>query len=274
MLDSGATSAIRDIHTAQEIAEKYAVAYDVTKENAKEKLLEAPWEKLMECQGVLFAGPSLQNLGPVFDGINFDGTDALEIIRSGKANYVTIFGGYNHDEYSSLMAYYPMKSIDDVAGFFGRNTPYILAVLEKYHIQGDMNRLVAIISRYFYGFPCIDMFDAFAQADKGNAMYLYRFDWDCGGHGAGHTLCSGIATGSTAVMDPNVLTYPNYDTVYKQTSAMWNSFIKYQDPNCKELPEWPKYDKDTRLAMFVDVESHAGEIEHTDPNIGTQTLRL
>lgn len=274
MMDSGATSAIRDLHTAQEIAEKYAVAYDLTKENAKAKLLDAPWEDLMACQGVLFAGPSLQNLGPVFDGVNFDGNDALEIIRSGKANYVTIFGGYNRDEYSSLMAYYPMKSIDDLAGFFGRNTPYIMSVLEKYHIAGDVDRLVAIISRYFYGFPCIDMFDAFALAGQGNKMYLYRFDWDCGGNGAGHTLCSGIATGCTAVMAPDVVTYPNYDVVYKQTAAMWNAFIKTQDPNVPELPSWPTYDKDTRLAMFLDVESHVGEIEHTDPNISTQTLRL
>ena len=274
MLDSGATSAIRDIHTAQEIAEKFAAAYGLTKENAREKLLEAPWEELMESQGVLFAGPSLQNLGPVFDGVNFDGTDALEIIRSGKANYVTILGGYNRDEYSSLMAYYPMKSVDDLVGFFGRNTPYIMSVLEKYHIEGDMKRLVAIVSRYFYGFPCIDMFDAFAQADKGNKMYLYRFDWDCGGNGAGHTLCSGIATGCTAVMDPRVTGYPDYDIVYMQTAAMWNAFILHQNPNVPELPKWPEYKKDTRLAMFIDVKSHVGEIEHTDPNISTQTLRL
>lgn len=274
MMDSGATSAIRDIHTAQEIAEKYAVAYGLTKENAKEKLLDASWQKLMESQGVLFSGPSLQNLGPVFDGINFDGTDALEIIRSGKANYVTILGGYNRDEYASLMAYYPMKSVDDLVGFFGRNTPYIMSVLEKYHLEGDMERLVAIVSRYFYGFPCIDMFDAFAQADKGNAMYLYRFDWDCGGQGAGHTLCSGIATGCTAVMNPDVKNYPNYDIVYKQTAAMWNAFIQHQNPNVPELPEWFTYNKETRQAMFLDVQSHVGEIEHTDPNISTQTLRL
>ncbi|MBR1851780.1 MAG: carboxylesterase family protein [Lachnospiraceae bacterium] len=274
MLDSGATSAIRDLHTAQEIAEKYAVAYDLTKENAKAKLLDASWEELMACQGVLFAGPSLQNLGPVFDGVNFDGSDALEIIRSGKANYVTILGGYNRDEYATLMSYYPMKSIDDLAGFFGRNTPYIMSVLEKFHIQGDMNRLVAIISRYFYGFPCIDMFDAFAEADKGNAMYLYRFDWDCGGIGAGHTMCSGIATGAVVKGTPEFAKIPDYDKVYQQTASMWNAFIKEQNPNVPELPEWPKYEKETRLAMFIDVESHVGEIEHTDPNISTQTLRL
>lgn len=274
MLDSGATSAIRDLHTAQEIAEKYAVAYDLTPENAREKLLEAPWEKLMQCQGVLFAGPSLQNLGPVFDGVNFDGSDALEIIRSGKANYVTILGGYNRDEYSSLMAYYPMKSIDDLAGFFGRNTPYIMAVLEQFHIQGDLDRLIAIISRYFYGFPCIDMFDAFAQAEQGNKMYLYRFDWDCGGTGAGHTLCSGIASGVVGKQSPDIAQIPGYDKVYAQASAMWNTFIQTQNPNAPELPEWPTYDKDTRLAMFIDAESHVGEIEHTDPNISTQTLRL
>ena len=274
MMDSGATSAIRDLHTAQEIAERFAKAYGLTKENAKEKLLDAPWETLMEHQGVLFAGPSLQNLGPVFDGINFDGNDALEIIRSGKANYVTMLGGYNRDEYASLMAYYPMKSVDDLVGFFGRNTPYIMSVLEKYHIEGDMKRLVAIVSRYFYGFPCIDMFDAFAQADKGNAMYLYRFDWDCGGQGAGHTLCSGIATGCTAMMAPEVTTFDGYEGVYRQTAAMWNAFIKTQNPNVPELPVWPAYDKETRQAMFINEVSTVSEIEHTDPNIGTQTLRL
>ena len=274
MMDSGATSAIRDLHTAQEIAERFAKDYGLTKKNAKKKLLEAPWEELMEHQGVLFAGPSLQNLGPVFDGINFDGEDALEIIRSGKANYVTLLGGYNRDEYSSLMAYYPMKSVDDLVGFFGRNTPYIMTVLEKYHIEGDMKRLVAIISRYFYGFPCIDMFDAFAQADKGNAMYLYRFDWDCGGQGAGHTLCSGIATGCTAAMAPEVTTYDGYEGVYRQTAAMWNAFIKTQNPNVPELPVWPTYDKDTRQAMFINEVSTVSEIEHTDPNMTTQTLRL
>lgn len=117
MLDSGAASAIRDVHTAQEIAERFMAAYDVTPGNAREKLLDAPWEELMKFQGTLFSGPSLQNPGPVYDGVNFDGDDALEIIRSGKANYVRVFGGYNRDEYSSLMAYYPMKSIDDLAMF-------------------------------------------------------------------------------------------------------------------------------------------------------------
>ena len=274
MMDSGATSAIRDLHTAQEIAERFAKAYGLTAKNARRKLLEAPWEELMEHQGVLFAGPSLQNLGPVFDGINFDGNDALEIIRSGKANYVTMLGGYNRDEYASLMAYYPMKSVDDLVGFFGRNTPYIMTVLEKYHIEGDMKRLVAIVSRYFYGFPCIDMFDAFAQADQGNKMYLYRFDWDCGGQGAGHTLCSGIATGCTAAMAPEVTTYEGYEGVYRQTAAMWNAFIKTQNPNVPELPVWPTFDKETRQAMFINEMSTVSEIEHTDPNISTQTLRL
>lgn len=274
MMDSGATSAIRDLHTAQEIAERFAKAYGLTRKNAREKLLEAPWEELMEHQGVLFAGPSLQNLGPVFDGINFEGSDALEIIRSGKANYVTMLGGYNRDEYASLMAYYPMKSVDDLVGFFGRNTPYIMTVLEKYHIEGDMKRLVAIVSRYFYGFPCIDMFDAFAQADQGNKMYLYRFDWDCGGQGAGHTLCSGIATGCTAAMAPEVTTYEGYEGVYRQTAAMWNAFIKTQNPNVPELPVWPTFDKETRQAMFINEMSTVSEIEHTDPNISTQTLRL
>ena len=75
-------------------------------------------------------------------------------------------------------------------------------------------------------------------------------------------------------MDPTVTSYQDYDVVYKQTAAMWNAFIKTQDPNVPELPDWPKYEKDTRLAMFIDVESHVGEIEHTDPNISTQTLRL
>ena len=274
MLDSGACSAIRDIHTAQEIAEKFAQAYGVTKENAKEKLLNAPWEELMKYQGTLFEGASLQNLGPVFDGVNFDGDNALEIISSGKANYVTILGGYNKDEYSSLKDYYPLKSLDDLKGYFGKNYEHIGQVLNKFGAVGNMDMVIAIISRYFYGFPCIDMFDAFAMADKGNKMYLYRFDWDFGGSGAGHTLCSGIATGSVVSSLPEVKNFPNYEKVYKQTSAFWNAFIKTQDPNVPELPDWPTYCSHSRLAMFIDTESYVGEIEHTDPGMPNQTLIL
>ena len=75
-------------------------------------------------------------------------------------------------------------------------------------------------------------------------------------------------------MAPVVTTFDGYEGVYRQTAAMWNAFIKTQNPNVPELPAWPAYDKETRKAMFIDVESHVGEIEHTDPNIGTQTLRL
>ena len=214
MMDSGSSSAIRDLHTAREIAERFMEAYGVTEENAKEKLLDAPWEELMEKQGVLFAGASLQNLGPVFDGVNFEGNDALEIIRSGKANYVTILGGYNRDEYATLKDYYQLKSMDDLFGYFGDNTTHIGRVLQKFGAVGNMDMVVAIISRYFYGFPCIDMFDAFAEADKGNRMYLYRFDWDAGGIGAGHTMCSGVATGQTAIMAPGIAMIPSYDKVY------------------------------------------------------------
>ena len=146
--------------------------------------------------------------------------------------------------------------------------------MHKFGAVGNIDRVIAIISRYFYGFPCIDMFDAFAMADKGNKMYLYRFDWDFGGSGAGHTLCSGIATGCVVAADSRVKDFPNYDVVYKQTSAMWNAFIKTQNPNVPELPEWPTYNKDTRLAMFLDVQSHVGEIEHTDPGMPNQTLIL
>ena len=271
MLDSGAAIAIRDFVTAQEIAEKFMAAYDVTPENAQEKLLDASWEELMKFQGALFAGPSLQNLGPVYDGVNFDGDDALEIIRSGKANYVKVFGGYNRDEYSSLMAYYPISSLDDLSGYFGRNTPYIMSVLERHYDMGDTDRLIAIVSRYFYGFPCIDMYDAFAAAGKGNDMYLYRFDWDCGGTGAGHTMCSGIATDQ---MPPEVAQIPGYTQVHDQVQAYWNQFIKELDPNVEGMPEWPTFNAGSRLAMFLDLDCHVGEIEHTDPNMDTQTLRL
>ena len=274
MMDSGSTSAIRDVHTAQEIAERFAEAYGLTKENAKEKLLDAPWEALMEKQGIIFAGPSLQNLGPVFDGINFEGNDVLEIIRSGKANYVTILGGYNRDEYATLKDYYQLKSFEDLFGYFGDNTIHIGRVLDRYGAKGNQDRLIAIISRYFYGYPCIDMFDAFALANKGNRMYMYRFDWDCGGMGAGHTMCSGIATGQTAIMAPGVTQIPGYDKVYASTSSMWNAFIKFQNPNVPELPEWPIYEFDTRLAMFLNEESHVGEIEQTDPGMPHQTLKL
>ena len=75
-------------------------------------------------------------------------------------------------------------------------------------------------------------------------------------------------------MYPGIKLIPSYEKVYQQTSGMWNAFIKEQNPNVKELPEWPKYKKETRIAMFLDEYSHIGEIEHTDSGMPHQTLKL
>lgn len=271
MMDSGSSQAIRDLDTAREIAERFAKSMGLTKENAREKLLESPWEEIIRHQEAVFTGRYLHNCGPVFDGINFDGDDALEIIRSGKANYVTILGGSNHQEYGSMHA--GDTSLDDKSAeeLFGVNAPHVQAELAK---AGGERKFVEAITNYLYGYPTADMFNAFADAKQGNAMYMYRFDWDADPRGAYHTLCSSIATNSLPRKNPRLCEHPEYPKVYAAVSDMWNSFLKKQDPNTPLLPEWPKFTAENRKIMLLGAESRVADVPETDPDMPHQILKL
>ena len=78
-----------DRKTAQAIGRQFMKDAGLTKENAKE-LLTMPWEKIVERQKKIFAGLNLHTVGAVFDGENFEGRNALDIVLNKTGNNVPL----------------------------------------------------------------------------------------------------------------------------------------------------------------------------------------
>lgn len=115
----------------------------------------------------------------MFDGVNFDGDDALAIIESGKANYVDILGGFNRDEFHYYYDFCDMKKMDDttLVNLFGKYARYAKRTLERLVPEGGDRKMIDVVSKYLYGNATIQLFDAYAKAGRGNRLYLYRLDW-------------------------------------------------------------------------------------------------
>ena len=129
----------------------------------------------VEKQGMIIAGlNNLHSCGPVFDGVNFDGDDALAIIESGKANYVDILGGFNRDEFHYYYDFCDMKKMDDttLVNLFGKYAHYAKRTLERQVPEGDDRKMIDVVSKYLYGNATIQLFDAYAKAGRGNRLYL------------------------------------------------------------------------------------------------------
>jgi para-nitrobenzyl esterase len=87
------------------------------------------------------------------------------------------------------------------------------------------------------------------------AVYLWQIDLAStsneGRYGATHAIDVGMVTGHAF---PGSLTGdgPAAQTAARKMCTAWASFARTGDPNCAELPEWPRYDTKTRATLIVD----------------------
>lgn len=256
VMESGSTQCIRDIDTAHKVVDKFIDVLGLTKQNAK-KLLTMPWETLIEKQGSVIAGlENLHSCGPVFDGINFEGNDALEIIRSGNGNPATILGGFNRDEYSYYYNYCNMKVFDQkrAEDLFGRYANYAMRTVKRLVPDGDDHALIDVLSKYIYGNATIQLFDAYTEAGQGNAMYLYRFDWDKMPMGAHHGIDTAFVMGDLTSW-AGVDSYEGFWPLSNMMMDAWEAFIRTGKPEAKGMPQWPAYTQEDKRMMRFDIKT-------------------
>lgn len=277
VMESGSTQCIRDLDTAHRVVDKFMEAMGLTKETARE-LLTLPWERLIEKQGMIIAGlNNLHSCGPVFDGVNFDGDDALAIIESGKANYVDILGGFNRDEFNYYYDFCDMKKMDDttLVNLFGKYAHYAKRTLERLVPEGDDRKMIDVVSKYLYGNATIQLFDAYAKAGRGNRLYLYRLDWDKMPMRAHHGIDSAFVMGDDNEW-PGVETYEGFEELSATMLGAWKTFIKDACPQAPGMPEWPVYTADDKRLMRFDttVEVIDAPKVDLDPDIPHQIFAL
>ena len=98
---------------------------------------------------------------------------------------------------------------------------------------------------------------AITQAERKVAqrapVYLYSFEWD-----------TPIVDGTKAIkafhtaelpLAMRLVKYPESEPVSKQIAGAWAAFAKSGNPNHSGLPNWPKFDTQTRATMLFDVPS-------------------
>lgn len=105
----------------------------LTKDRAHE-ILTMPWEAILKAQAPMFRGFNLHAAGPVFDGINFEGNDALALIRQHAGPRISLLMGTNRDETNLYWHIYHVHDMDEglAEKLFGNRAPIVIKTIEKF----------------------------------------------------------------------------------------------------------------------------------------------
>lgn len=263
---SGGVQCIRSRHTAGKVAEEFLKGAELTKENAG-ALLTMKWEKILEAQKSIFAGLNLHTVGPVFDGINFEGNDALSLLEEGKARDISILLGTNRDEMELYWHVYGTKGLDEKLAekLFGTRAAIVLSDYEKIpEDENDHKNFIHFFTEYIYHAPALRM--AKAAAEGGQKVYLYRLDWDRQSYKACHGSETQFLMGIPGLL-PDIDHSEAQKELTRKMRTAFISFIKKGKPEAEGLPEWPLFEgKQPKQMTFDEIcrVEKAPEIE-TDP---------
>ena len=275
ILCSGAVQCIRDVHTARCITEQFMSHAGLTKDRAHE-ILTMPWEAILKAQAPMFRGFNLHAAGPVFDGINFEGNDALALIRQQTGPRISLLMGTNRDETNLYWHIYHVHDMDEglAEKLFGNRAPIVMKNYGK--IPKDENfhqRFVHFLTEYIYRAGDIDM--AETASDAGQDVYLYRLDWDRQAYKACHASETQFLMGLGSVIH-DVDHSPAHEELKEEMHGAFTAFIKKGMPAAEGMPSWPKFDRENRRIMVFDHPCHVerAAASETDPAMPFQVFAL
>lgn len=282
---SGSVQCLRDRKTAQKVGDMFMADAGLTKENAKE-LLTMPWEEIVERQKKIFAGLNLHTVGAEFDGVNFEGRNALDIISNQTANNVPTLVGTNRDELDLYWNVYKFHELDDFMAerLFADYGPIVKADIderlagldkesEEYH-----RKFVYLTTEYIYRAGCNQM--AVACADAGQPVYMFRNDWEQNGaSGTPFLACHGSETqfifGDASVIK-KITDTPEHAKQAQQMHDSCINFIKTGKPFAEGMVEWPEFNSNTRQMMVFNGEGHVerSPLPDISPEMPHQVFRI
>ena len=275
ILCSGAVQCTRDVHTAQKIAEQFMEEAGIDADHAKD-LLTMPWEQILKAQTNIFAGLNLHTVGPVFDGINFEENDSLDLIKHGASKGITLLMGTNRDEMNLYWHVYKVHDLDEklAVKLFGNRAPIVMRNYSKIpHDENFHKNLVHFLTEYIYRSGDVKM--AETAADAGQDVYFYRLDWDRQAYKACHASETQFLMGVGSVIK-DVDHSPEHDTLERNMHGAFVEFIKTGHPSAKEMPEWPKFDNTNRSMMVFDAPCHVERTPESevDPEMPFKVFEL
>lgn len=275
ILCSGAAQSIRDVHTARCITERFM--QDAKRYIKHDRdILTMPWQQIVKAQQRLFSGLNLHTVGPVFDGVTFDGSDALAMIKEGASRGISLLIGTNRDEMELYYhVYHVSKLYEQLAErLFGNRSDIVMHAYRQ--IPKDENfheRFIHFFTEYVYRAGTLDM--ARAAAKAGQSVYLYRLDWDRQSYKACHT------SETQFLMDMNgVIQDPDrsaaHDTLKEDMQSDFLSFIKYGNPSEAGNVFWSAFDEAKQDMIVFDgpCRTQKAPAKETDPAMPYQVFAL
>ena len=247
--ESGSVQCIRDSVTAKN--ERLRILHQLQfGQNDVGKLLTLPADELIKAQAVVCGGiEGTSFFGPVIDGVVIN-NDPYQYAAGRNLPHFKALLGTNKTE-ATLFAALDSKVKNPDSAFFKANFGDGYPVVYKDYLKelktlSPEDASIKVLTQYMYQMHTYRWAKALTQT--GVPVWMYRFDYDKGRFGAGHA---------------EELQYVWYkptenitDTAKKRLAInmhkAWVSFIKTGNPNTTGLPQWPKYNTNSKKIMIFD----------------------
>jgi para-nitrobenzyl esterase len=256
--ESGSVQCIRDSVTAKN--ERLKVLHQIKPaENDARLLLNLPADSLIHIQARSNTGISGTSFfGPVIDGVALT-KDPYRYAADHQLSRFRALVGANKTEallFTAMDGRYKHPDSSLFRDMFGDDAP---PVYKSYQVwskaMSPEEAAVKTLTQYMYQMHTYRFAKALNAA--GNPVWMYRFDYAKLSLGAAHASELAFVWYKPASKE---FTDSAKKQLALQMHAAWVSFIKTGDPNNPSLPNWPRYEQETKEVMLFDEKSRATPI--------------
>jgi para-nitrobenzyl esterase len=257
---------MRTAEEAARMAHDVAVAAGLARADA-EALQALPMDKLIATMKVMTAA-----VYPIIDNKNFSHHPYDPVMAEGAADIPLLIG--NAATEATWFMGGDMKNFDlqdaDARNRIGRHLSIDAAetnrVIDIYRASltnpTPSDLLIAIVTDFQFRKNTTSF--AAMRASQGAApVYYYVFDWRTPVYGGmlrtPHTLEVPFVFGSTEAAAASVGNGPELAALTKTVQSIWTSFARTGSPQTTAIPEWPKYQSQTKPAMTIDLDSKVAQ---------------
>jgi len=208
-------------------------------------------------------------VGPVVDN-NVLPEHPLEAISKGFAKDIDVFIGSNLDENKLFTMWTPgaqnlkeerlYTSVNTLMQFTKQNESKSKEIIESYRVLRKTPRDImdAILTDYMFRIPSVRLAEEQSKHQKNTYMYLFTWKspMDGGKYGAMHALELPFVFGLLGDKDIGIFPGRNAETqkLSEQMMDAWIAFARTGNPNHKNIPKLPAYDKGKRATILFDKE--------------------